>query len=131
MSHIDSAVAEAVRNTVAAYAQALDAGQTEQIVETFTPDGVSEIQGVGTFTGHQELRAGYAGMAPTAPQLHLVGNVHVTSATPKEATAVSNVLFVRRGESGWTTHVIGRYEDTLRPHDGRWRFSKRITTFQM
>lgn len=131
MSHIDPAVAEEVRNTIAAYAQALDAGQTGDIVETFTPDGVSEIQGVGTFTGHDELRAGYAGMAPTAPQLHLVGNICVTSATPDQATAVSNVLFVRRGESGWTAHVVGRYEDTLRPHDGRWRFSKRIATFRM
>ena len=131
MSHIDPAVAEEVRNTIAAYAQALDSGRTEDIVDTFTPDGVSDIQGVGTFTGHAELRAGYAGMAPTAPQLHLVGNVRVTSATPDEATAVSNVLFVRRGESGWTTHVIGRYEDVLRRHDGRWRFSRRITTFQL
>jgi len=131
MSQVDPAAAEAVRNTIAAYAQALDSGRTEDIVGTFTPDGVSEIQGVGTFSGHDELRAGYTRMAPTAPQLHLVGNTVITSAAPDEVTAVSNVLFVRRGESGWTTHVVGRYADTLRPIDGQWRFSKRVTTFQL
>jgi len=125
----DASVAAAVHGAIAAYAHALDAGRTDDIVELFWPDGVAEIAGVGTFEGHDAIRAGFAGFAPTQPQLHLVANTVITSSAEDEATAVSNLAFLGRGESGWAIHLVGRYDDTLRRHDGAWRFQKRVTTF--
>jgi ketosteroid isomerase-like protein len=120
--------AAGVQATIAAYAHALDAGRTDDIVELFLPDGVSEIVGFGTFEGHDAIRAGYANLVPTQPQLHLVANTVITSSTGDEVTAVSNLAFFGRGESGWAVQLVGRYDDTLRRYDGAWRFQKRVTT---
>ncbi|MFE7934947.1 nuclear transport factor 2 family protein [Streptomyces sp. NPDC057456] len=124
-----ASVAAGVEAAVAAYAQALDAGRNDDIAELFVPDGVAEIAGVATFEGRDAIREGYAAFAPTRPQLHLTANTVVTSFTGDEATAVSNLAFLQRGESGWAVQLVGRYDDTLRRVDGTWRFSRRVTTF--
>ncbi|WP_194903838.1 nuclear transport factor 2 family protein [Catenulispora rubra] len=126
---IEVSVAVGVRAAVAAYAQALDAGRTDDLVELFTPDGVSDIAGIGVFEGREALRAAYAGFAPKRPQLHLVSNTVVTSWTESEVTAVSDLAFFLRGKSGWAVQAVGRYDDTLRLHEGVWRFQRRVTTF--
>ena len=72
-------VVEGIRATIAAYAQALDDGRTDDVVATFCPDGVSEIAGMGTYEGHDALREAYAGWKPRRPQRHLVLNTLVTS----------------------------------------------------
>jgi ketosteroid isomerase-like protein len=125
----EASVAAAVQGAIAAYAHALDAGRTDDIAELFWPDGVAEIAGIATFEGQDAIRQGYAGFAPTAPQLHLVANTVVTSWTEKEATAISNLAFFQRGETGWAVQIVGRYDDTLRRQDGEWRFQRRVTTF--
>jgi ketosteroid isomerase-like protein len=127
---IEPSVATGVYATIAAYAHALDAGRTDDIVELFCPDGVAEIAGSGTFEGHDAIRAGYAGWAPQQPQLHLVGNTVITSWTGDEATATSSLVLFHRGGSGWAVRLVGRYDDTLHRHDGGWRFRRRVTTFQ-
>jgi uncharacterized protein (TIGR02246 family) len=125
----EASVTAAVQGAIAAYAHALDAGRTDDIAELFWSDGVAEIAGVATFEGQDAIREGYAGFAPTSPQLHLTGNTVVTSWTEKEATAVSNLVFFQRGEAGWAPQLVGRYDDTLRQQDGEWRFQRRVTTF--
>ena len=124
-----ASVRAGVQATIAAYAQALDSGRVDDLVDLFTPDGVSDIVGVGTFEGHDALRTAYAGFVPTRPQLHLVSNTVITSWTDDEATAISDVAFFQRGSSGWAVRVVGHYDDTLRHHDGAWRFQRRVTTF--
>ena len=118
-----------VQAAIAGYAQALDAGRVDDLVELFTPDGVSEIAGTGTFEGREAIRAAYGGFLPKRPQLHLVSNTVITSWTDDEATAISDLAFFVRGSSGWAVRIIGRYHDTLRHHDGAWRFQRRVTTF--
>jgi hypothetical protein len=125
----EASVAAGVQAAIGAYTHALDAGKTEDIVELFLPDGVAEIAGQGVFEGHEAIRQGYANFVPQAPQLHLVANTVVTSWTEEEATAVSNLAFIGRGESGWAVLLVGRYDDTLRLRDGKWLFKKRVTTF--
>lgn len=120
----------AVRAAIAGYAHALDAGRTDDLVELFCPDGVSEIAGLGTFEGHEAIRAGYATMVPAKPQLHLVGNTVVGSRSGAFVTATSDLVFLQRGRSGWAVRLTGRYDDTLHWHDGRWRFARRVTTLQ-
>ncbi|QJT05310.1 nuclear transport factor 2 family protein [Streptomyces asoensis] len=126
----EASVAAGVHSAIAAYAQALDAGRTDDLAELFVPDGVAEIAGMATFEGQDAIREGFAGFAPAEPQLHLVANTVLTSYTEDEATAVSDLAFFQRGESGWAVQLVGRYDDTLRRHDGVWKFSRRVTTFR-
>lgn len=124
-----ASVAAGVQAAIAAYAQALDTGRNDDVATLFTPDGVAEIAGIATFEGRDAIREGFAAFAPTQPQLHLVANTVVTSYTEEEATAVSNLAFFQRGEAGWAVQMVGRYDDTLRHHDGTWKFQRRVTTF--
>ncbi|MFD9434305.1 nuclear transport factor 2 family protein [Streptomyces sp. NPDC060002] len=126
----EASAAAGVQTAIAAYAQALDAGRTDDLAGLFVPDGVAEIAGMATFEGQDAIREGFAGFAPDRPQLHLVANTVLTSYTDEEATAVSDLAFFQRGESGWAVQLVGRYDDILRRHDGVWKFRRRVTTFR-
>ena len=121
-------VVEGIRATIAAYTHALDDGRTDDVVATYCPDGVFEMPDLGTFEGHDALREAYAGWAPRRPQRHLVVNTLVTDWDDHEATAVSDVVFMRQGSSGWSTQFVARYRDTLHHVDGTWRFHRRSVT---
>jgi uncharacterized protein (TIGR02246 family) len=123
-------VTAAVRAVIGAHTQAQDAGRTDDVVALYAPDGVLEVPGMEPITGHDALREAFKGWAPTLPQQHLVGNTVVTSTAEDEATAVSDVVFFLRGESGWAPQVVGRYEDALRRTDGVWLLQRRVTTYQ-
>jgi hypothetical protein len=122
-------VAEGVRATIAAYTHALDDGRTDDVVATFCADGSCEIPGLGTHVGHDALRAAYAGWKPRRPQRHLVVNTHVTDWKDHEATAISDVIFLLKGDPGWAVQVVGRYHDTLHNDGGTWRFHRRAAEF--
>ena len=122
-------VVEGVGATIAAYTQALDDGRTEDVVATFCPDGVCDIPGLGTHEGHDALRAAYARWKPAQPQRHLVVNTFVVDWDDHEASAISDVVFLLQGDSGWAVQLVGRYHDRLH-HDGRtWRFHRRAAEF--
>ena len=122
-------VVEGVRAAIAAYTHALDDGRTDDVVSTYCPDGVCDIPGMGTHVGHDALRAAYSKLKPRAPQRHLVVNTLVTDWDADEAGAVSDVVFLLKGDAGWTVQVVGRYQDTLHHRDGEWRFHRRAATF--
>ena len=122
-------VAEGIRNTIAAYTQALDDGRVDDVVATFCPDGVVEIDGMGTYEGHDELRKAYEGWKPRGPQHHLVANTLVTDWSDDEATAVSDVVFTAKGKEGWSIFTVGRYEDTFHRDGDTWKFHRRAGSF--
>ena len=122
-------VVEGVRATLATYTMALDDGRTDDVVATFCPDGVCEIPGLGTHEGHDALRQAYSGWKPRRPQRHLVANTVVTECSDHEATAVSDVIFMLRKDSGWTIELVGRYHDVLHHKGGAWRFHRRTAEF--
>jgi hypothetical protein len=122
-------VAEGVRATMAVYTHALDDGRTDDVVATFCPEGICEIPGMGTHQGHDALRQAYSNWAPQRPQRHLVVNTLVAQGDDHEATAISDVIFMRMGDSGWAILLVGRYHDTLHHKDGTWRFHRRAVTF--
>src|SRR4051812_6444561 len=111
-------VAEGVRAALAAYTQALDDGRAEDVVATYTEDGVVDIPGMGTHRGHDELLAAYTQWAPRRPQRHLVLNTLVTDWSDDSARAVSDVVFLLQTKSGWSVQLVGRYHDVLRGGDG-------------
>jgi hypothetical protein len=122
-------VAEGVRATIATYTQALDDGRTDDVVATFCPDGCCDIPGLGAHQGHDELREAYSRVAPQRPQRHLVVNTLVSDWNDHEATAISDVIFVLQGDSGWAIQLVGRYHDVLHHDDGAWRFHRRVAEF--
>jgi ketosteroid isomerase-like protein len=122
-------VSEGVRAVLAAYCHALDDGRTDDVVATFCPDGTIDLPGMGTYQGHDALREAYAKWTPRSPQRHVVVNTHVSEWSDDEATAVSDVIFLLKGDSGWSVQLVGRYHDILH-HDGdTWRFHHRAATF--
>jgi len=122
-------VAEGVRAAIAAYTQALDDGRTDDVVATFCADGACDIPGLGTHAGHDALRDAYARWKPRRPQRHLVVNTLVTDWSEDEAVAISDVIFLLQGDSGWSVQAVGRYEDILHCDGGTWRFHRRATEF--
>ena len=123
-----SAVAEGVRATIARYTHALDDGRTDDVVATFCPDGVFELPGTGIFEGHDALRETYAGWKPRRPQRHLVVNTLLTDWNDREATAISDVVLMLKGESGWAVQFVARYHDVLHHDDGAWKFHRRTVS---
>jgi hypothetical protein len=122
-------VAEGVRAAIAAYTQALDDGRTDDIVATFCADGGVDIPGMGAHVGHDALHAAYDNVKPRRPQRHLIVNTLVTSWDDDEAHAISDVIFMRKGDAGWATLLVGRYDDTLHHDDDGWRFHLRTAEF--
>jgi hypothetical protein len=120
---------EGIRATMAAYAQALDDGRSDDVVATFCPDGAIEIPGMGTHEGHAALRAAFTKWKPRRPQRHLVINTHVTDWNENEARADSDVIFIFKGEDGWSIELVGRYHDVLHQAEGTWRFHRRTAAF--
>ncbi|HEV3351548.1 MAG TPA: nuclear transport factor 2 family protein [Acidimicrobiales bacterium] len=129
MSTTYADVVEGVRAAIAAYAQALDDGRTDDVIATFCRDGVVEIPGMGTHQGYDALRKAYEGWKPVRPQRHVVVNTLVTDWSDDEASATSDLIFLQQGDAGWTVPLVGRYEDTLRRDGETWRFLRRSTTW--
>jgi hypothetical protein len=122
-------VSAGVGAAIAAYTQALDDGRTDDIVETFCPDGVCDIPGLGRHIGHDALRAAYDGLAPKRPQRHLVLNTLITEWDDHEARATSDLVFLIKGQGGWSVALVGRYRDVLHRNGERWRFHSRVGEF--
>jgi len=122
-------VAEGVRAAIAAYTLALDDGRTDELVATFCPDGACDIPGLGVHEGRDALREAYARIEPRRPQRHLVLNTLVTDWNDREATAISDVVFLFKGDAGWAVQLVGRYHDVLHADDGVWRFHRRTAEF--
>jgi uncharacterized protein (TIGR02246 family) len=117
-----------IRELIAEYALALDAGNVGQCVNLFTDDAEFIVYG-SSFAGHD----GIGKMFGEAPRgLHLTGVSHI-DVEGDTATARSQVLFVRAGGLGLRPAL---YDDELVRQDaqgGRWRFRRRrcrfITTY--
>jgi len=118
-----------VRAVIAAYTQALDDGRTDDVVATFCPDGSCDMPGLGAPEGTDALRAAYEKVKPRVPQRHVVSNTLITDWDDDEASATSDVVFLLRGDDGWTVQLVGRYHDVLHREGGAWRFHRRIVRF--
>jgi len=125
----DAQIVEGIRATMAAYTQALDDGRPDDVVATFCTDGAIEIPGMGTHEGHDALRAAYTTWKPRRPQRHLVLNTLVTDWNDDEAHASSDVVFILKGQDGWSIQLVGRYRDVLHHADGKWLFHRRTAEF--
>jgi uncharacterized protein (TIGR02246 family) len=114
----------AIREVIANYALALDAGDIDECVELFTADAQFLVYG-RSFDGHSGIRE----MFQNAPHgLHLTG-VSRIDVHGETASARSQVLFVRADTHGLR---LALYDDELvrrATEGGQWRFQRRRCQF--
>jgi len=122
-------VVEGIRAAIATYCQALDDGRTDDVVATFCPDGVMEIPGSSPLEGQDAIRESYSRFKWQRPQRHVVVNTLVTDWNDHEAKAISDLIVLQKGESGWAVQLVGRYHDTFQNKDNSWRFHRRTLSF--
>ncbi|OBK22189.1 hypothetical protein A5634_08485 [Mycobacterium asiaticum] len=116
----------AIRDTLAAYALALDANDIEGCLTLFADDAEFEVYGT-VFTG----RDGIGEMFRAAPNgLHLTGASRVDVGQDNTASARSQVLFVQCRYAALTHQMrLALYDDDLVCRDGTWLFRRRRCRF--
>jgi hypothetical protein len=123
-----------IYDVVAAYCQAYDSRDREELERVFSPDAVLRLLG-GTSRGDESrgreaVLAWLTGRWPSAPPcLHLTGNLRFTP-SGEGAEGTSDFLFVVKKEDGsLQISTAGRYLDRFARHEGRWVIAERSITF--
>ncbi len=119
---------EAIRRTIALYAQLLDDRRFDEIGQLFCKDGVLPWAGQ-TFRGREAIVRGLPGTQPPTPHSikHFVFSP-VIDIEGDEAAAWSDVIVSLVPKEGPAVmSFVGRYHDRLRHEDGRWRYISHIT----
>jgi uncharacterized protein (TIGR02246 family) len=118
-----------IQATIAAHAQAQDDGRADDMAALYVKDAVLEVPGIGTYEGADAIREAWSSWTPQLPQRHMVVNTVVTDWSEREAAATSDVVFVQKGEAGWSVQMVARYHDVFRCTDGRWLLTRRADEF--
>jgi SnoaL-like domain len=126
---------EQIRDTLARYNYAGDAGRPDDLAATFCADGVLEIRGLPPVTGRSEIAAFLGGVTDKVAAdaqasarhyvRHNVTNVVFADLTPERAEVSSYFTVL--------THIgldhYGRYRDVLIPAGEEWLIRhRRVTT---
>jgi 3-phenylpropionate/cinnamic acid dioxygenase small subunit len=114
-----------IRELLARYCFALDAGQFEDMAALFTLDGVWETA-FGTGTGRAGIvaQARSISIEPRPRRVHLTTNI-VIDLDGDTATAQSNWVLFQNTPRGPAIGSGGAYFDRLAKVDGKWFFTRR------
>ena len=124
---------ERIRDTLARYHWAGDAGRIDELTHTFCPDGTLEVRGVATMSGRGEIAAFLGGVTAAHPESprdvrrivrHNLSNTRFVELTPESALVSSYFTVIT--EIG--LDHCGRYRDTLAPCDGDWLIRSRFVS---
>jgi len=118
-----------VYTTIAAHAQAQDAGDTDGMVALYTPDAVLEVPGMGVYRGVDAIRAAYDDWKPKGLQRHLPVNIVITDWDAEQARATTDVVYIAQGDSGWSVQIVARYYDEFRRDGEKWLLSRRADEY--
>jgi ketosteroid isomerase-like protein len=118
-----------VYTTVAAHAQAQDAGNTDGMVALYTQDAVLEVPGMGAYQGADAIRAAFDDWKPKGLQRHMPVNVVITDWDGEAARATTDVVFIAQGDSGWAVQIVARYYDEFRRDGEKWLLSRRADEY--
>ncbi len=127
----------AVTSLIGRYASAIDHGETESWVGTFTEDGIFRVFArdletpVISIQGQTELTGFMQSMPPhngerTVMSNHMFGATEFVSETSEEIRLRTRaaIFRLRDGEVGEPTN--GTYVDVVRRENGEWRFAERV-----
>jgi hypothetical protein len=127
------AARDAVRETIARYAQAVDHGRFEDAAACFTPDGVLDVVGGTRSVGRDAIAERFAAagrtLAAAAEQAFVRHHVSSTMVDVESATvARARCYFLVLTEIG--VDHWGSYRDALAPVGDRWLFTERRVTVE-
>ena len=118
---------DAIRELIAQYCHALDAGRFAEVAALFAPDGEWTTD-YGQAQGPAAIEALLRGNVPVkgeGPQRkHFVTNTVVT-VEGDAAHSRSDYLIIRESAAGLIPVMGGTYRDRFRRIDGAWRFGRR------
>ncbi len=115
--------------TIAAHAQAQDAGATDDMVALYTPDAVLEVPGMGVYEGTDVIRAACDEWKPKGLQRHMPTNIVITDWDDERAHATTDVVYIAQGDSGWSIQIVARYHDAFRRVGDKWLLSRRADEY--
>jgi len=131
----------AVEDVMARYVWAVDSLDADGYVAVFTDDAIIDSNG-SISKGHAEIRKIVTGLiqrrddgrakgVPAANLYHVISSVRITFPKPGEALHQSYWQTVRRDKDGrMIAAAMGRSEDHLVRHDGRWLIQfRKLTVF--
>jgi len=118
---------DAIRELMAAYAQALDACRFADVAACFAADGEWTTD-YGAARGPAEIEAFIRGIVPVrgeGPQRkHYITNI-IIKVDGDSAIAVSDYLIIRESEDGLIPVMGGTYKDRFVKTPAGWRFSRK------
>jgi ketosteroid isomerase-like protein len=118
---------DAIRELMAAYAQALDACRFADVAACFAADGEWTTD-YGAARGPAEIEKFISGIVPVTgegPQRkHYITNI-IIKVDGETASAVSDYLIVRESENGLIPVMGGTYRDKFIKTPAGWRFSRK------
>lgn len=123
MTPEDALAREGIRATLAAYHYAGDRGKVDDLVATFTEDGVLELSN-GVHRGRDAIRealSGVGGGTPPAFLHHHLTTTYLELTGP--GTAKGSCYFLVMSPVG--VDHSGRYADVYAEVDGRWLIAHR------
>ncbi|WP_192496992.1 nuclear transport factor 2 family protein [Gulosibacter chungangensis] len=111
------------------YANAIDNSRVEDVVNSFTEDGVFDMQSLGApaaFEGAEGLRAAFTGMVESmAGCLHMMMN-HLIEVAGDRATGTVYCDAYTLQPDGERVQMLVFYTDQYVKQDGEWKFAERI-----
>lgn len=130
-----------IQDMLARIAQLADDGTVEEYLEHFTADAIWESQpnpvtgmaaqmrqGIALIEeGVRERRAGGV-QGPGTSSRHVITTVAVSLDSETEASSTAYWLFFRDTTTEPRLAGVGRYDDTHRLEDGRWKLAHRRIT---
>jgi hypothetical protein len=123
-----------IYDVVAAYCQAYDSHDREELSRVFSPDATLRILGGASrgdeAVGRESVLTWLTDRWPgAAPCLHLTGNLRFSPAG-EGAEGTADFLFLTKKEDGsFQISTAGRYLDRYARHEGRWVIAERSITF--
>jgi uncharacterized protein (TIGR02246 family) len=118
---------DAIREVMAAYCHALDAGRFADVASLFADDGVwttdyAEAKGRGAI---EEMLRSIVPVKGEGPQRkHYITNIIIT-VNGDTAYSISNYLVVREAGRDLIPVMGGTYKDKWVRRDGTWRFQRK------
>jgi uncharacterized protein (TIGR02246 family) len=117
---------EAIRRTLALYAQLLDNKDTTGWCEQFTPDGTFHTDN-GNHTGRQAIKQFMERQVADKPAdyhtAHFGANAVVTLDRESAQASADWLTLESIGEQPWSVLRVSRTTDRLVRNDGEWRFT--------
>lgn len=120
-----------ILNTVFRYALGLDLSNVDEVIATFTVDGVLDASELGLprYSGHEELRQFVeAGASAMREQVHINAN-HIVEFDGDDDAHGTNVMWAESTTRGGVrTTAVFLMRDTYRREAGTWLIAERRAT---